>query len=168
MCTDFFHQWWGNLPESFFKWGIISDFDHMFSWMSTAEFTGLSGENVMVLSHKRPGGIPIHSDLTTQTVFPAFALQSALASGGLGAHLTPLTDQSTLVALAPVWPQLLLPLGSSSSESWDLLYYFSLQQQHSCCHCTSQCKHSVSSDHGVMTHLQHIGPESSHLTFAPV
>ena len=125
----------------------------------------------MVLSHEtgwnppaRVARIPIHSDLTSQTVFPVFASQSALASGGLGSHLKPLSHQTALVALVPVWPQLLSPLGSSSSESVDTLYYFSLLWKYCCFHHASQCKHSVLSDLGVMTHLKHTGPVSSHLT----
>ena len=108
--------------------------------------------------------IPIHSNLISETVFPVFALQSALASGCLGPHPMLLLFQATFVALAPNRQQLLLPLGSSSSESEIMPYYFSLWWWHSCCHCTSQCKHFVLSDPGVMTPLQHVGPESSHST----
>ena len=46
---------------------------------------------------------------------------------------------------------------------WRYAYYFSLPQQHSCCHCTTLYKHSVLLGPGVMIHLQHIGLESSHL-----
>ena len=58
----------------------------------------------------------------------------------------------------------LLPLGSSSSESEGMPYYFSLQWWHSCCHCASQCRHSVSSNLEAMTPLQHVGHGSSHST----
>ena len=40
VCKDFFHQWWRNPPELFLKWGIISDFNHMFSQMSAAKLAG--------------------------------------------------------------------------------------------------------------------------------
>ena len=33
--------WWRNLPKLLFKWGIIGDFNYMFSRMSTAKLTGL-------------------------------------------------------------------------------------------------------------------------------
>ena len=43
VCTDFFHQWQRNLPESFLKWGIISDLNHVFHQMSAAKLTGCCG-----------------------------------------------------------------------------------------------------------------------------
>ena len=58
--------------------------------------------------------------------FSTFVLLSALASGGLGPRQMPLSCQSILVAPAPMWPQLLLPWGSSSLESGDTPNYFSL------------------------------------------
>ena len=168
---DFFHQWWGNLPESFFKQGVIGDFDHSFSGMSTqvcwalrrkyhGTQPGQTLQNLPALVAK----IPICSDLTPQTVFPVLASKSALASGGLGPCLIPPSCQSTLMTMVHMWPQLLSLPGSLPSESRDTLYSFSLLQWYSCCHCASWCKHSVLSDLGVMTYFQHAGPVSSHLT----
>ena len=97
-------------------------------------------------------------------IFPAFVSRSALVSGDLGPHLMPPLCCSSLVALVPMWPELPSPWGSSSSESGDIPYYFSLLWQHSCCHYTSQCKCSVLSDPGVMPQLYHVGPESPCLT----
>ena len=94
--------------------------------------------------------------------FSCLCFIAALVSGGLGAHLMPLSCQSTLVALAPMWPQLLSLLRSSSSGSRDTPYYFSLLWQHSCCHHATLFKYSVLSGPGIMTHLQHVGPESSY------
>ena len=76
-------------------------------------------------------------------------------------HPMCLTFQATSVALAADWPLPLLLLDSSPSESEGTPYCFSLQWWNSCCNCTSWCKHSVSSDCGTKTSLQHVGHESS-------
>ena len=49
---SFFQQCQGNSSESFFEWGIVGDFDYMFSQVSTAKFTG-SGEKTSWYSAKR-------------------------------------------------------------------------------------------------------------------
>ena len=108
--------------------------------------------------------IPIHSNLTSQTAFPVFGLWSAPASGCFWLHPMLPSFQATSMAPAPNWQLPPLPLESSSSESEAIPHYFLLWQQHSCCHCTSQCKCSVLLDSGAMVLHQHAGPESSHST----
>ena len=67
--------------------------------------------------------LPIHSDPTSWIVSPLFVSWSALVPGCLGPCLLPLLFQAASVPWAPMWLQLLLPLGPSSSESEDTLYY---------------------------------------------
>ena len=110
------------------------------------------------------------SSLTSQTAFPASALWSSLVSGCLGLHPTHLSCQVTFVPQAPNWQLPLLPLGSSSSGSEGKPYHSLPWWQHFCCHCTSQCRHSISSNLGATTlpqHVQglshHIQPQSHHI-----
>ena len=168
---DFLHQQQGDLPELFLKWGIIIDLNHV--WLNECSWAhrflrrkccgtqpGVTEQNMPALVAK----IPSCSNLTSQTAFPAFALQSASMSGCLRPHPICLSFQATSVALAPNWQLLLFPQESSSSESEGMPYYFSLWWWHSCCQCTYWCKCSVLSDLGAMAPLQHIGHESSHST----
>ena len=108
--------------------------------------------------------MPSHSNLNSQTAFPASTLWSASVSGCLGPHPMHLSCQTTPAAQAPDWQPPLSPLGSSSSGSEGMPYYFSPQWQHSCCHCTSWCRHSVLSNLRATAPHQHVGHESSHST----
>ena len=148
---------------------VISTFNHMFHWMSTAKPTGLQGKDIEVLGQDRLGRIP-------QLRWPAF--QSAQIQV-LEQFLLPLFHRQLwhlqALGLTPSfhYPGLhrwLRYVGGhnwpchqfSSLESRDMPYYFSLLQWHSCCTCTTLYKHSVLLSPGVMTHLWCTGLESSH------
>ena len=101
--------------------------------------------------------IPSHSSLTSWTASPSFVLWSVSESGRLGPHLMCLSCQATPATQALNWQLPPLPLESSSSESDSKPYYSSPQWWHSYCHCTSWCRHSVSSYLEAMTSLCSVG-----------
>ena len=135
MHTDFLHHGQGNLPKSFFKQGIVGDFDDMFSQMSTAKFTGLLGEDTMVLSQERSGGIhqlrcPGFQSLKSNSSnkFPCLCF---MVSFGIwrpwvlpNASILPvhIGDSGTCVAATAV------TTGIFFHRVWKMPYYFSLLQ----------------------------------------
>ena len=105
---------------------------------------------------------PLRSNSSNNFSCLCFTVILALAFHSHGFLLMPLSNWSAQGGLVIVWLQLPLPLGSSSSESGDMLYYFSPPQQYSYCHCTTLYKCSVLSDPRVRIHIPHVGPKSSH------
>ena len=95
--------------------------------------------------------------------FSCLCAAVSFMSGCPGPHPVHLSCQTTPAAHALSWQPPILLLGSSSGSK-GMPYCFSPQWQHSCCHCTFLCRHSVLSNLGAVAPHQHIGHESSHST----
>ena len=169
MRTNFLYQWCWYPPKSFFKWGIISNFNQIFSWMGTAKFTGLQWEDVMYLPKRdlveatRLGdqdSNPLRSNSSNN--FSCLCFTVSLGDWWLWTPSDTSVKPVCIGCSGTMWLWLPLPLGSSSSESGDMPYYSSPPQQHSYCHCTILYKCFVPSGPGVRIHPQPIEPESSH------
>ena len=174
MHVNFFFQWPGYPPKTFFKWGITCNSNHMFGWVEQLNSLG-SSEKMLWYMAKRDWAAAANSSAQDSKLLRSNFPNSFSCHGSI-VNLCiwwPWSSSDASVKLictgiSGIWVTMAaLQLASSFSASWDMLCWSLAPQQWFYCHCTLPYRHSVPSGHGVRIHLQQIETESSHWSPLP-